>query len=109
MTQKTDTIPFIDINGSVLSEIKLPEMIMPIISKRTGLSDSGSYYKGAGTIYICHFTNERNEREKLLAKTGIIYEENKVCYLNLVGKYGIFNFRHQPVFSDLEGGYGKKE
>ena len=31
------------------------------------------------------------------------------CYQRLVGKFGIFMFRHQPVFSDYEGGCGKKE
>ena len=73
------------------------------------ISSSGIYYKGAGTIYICHFSNEPEIDEKLLSKTGIIYEQNKVCYSRLLGKYGIFKFPHQPMFSDLEGGCGAKE
>ncbi len=32
-----------------------------------------------------------------------------LCYKNLVGKFGIFTFPHQPIFSDFEGACGKKE
>lgn len=81
---------------------------MPVISKRVGISESDTYYKGAGTIYICHFSNEIESGVKLLARTGIIYEQNKVCYSKLCGKYGIFQFQHQPMFSDLEGRCGLK-
>lgn len=109
LTRKTDVVPFIDIEGKVIDEIVLPEPIMPLLSKRVGISESGKYYKGVGSVYACHFTNEIDSKAKLLSKTGILYEENKVTYLNLCGKFGIFNFKHQPVFSDLEGGCGPKE
>lgn len=109
LTKTTDIIPFMEKNGEIIKEIKLPEKVMPILSKRTAIGLSGTYYKGAGTIYTCHFTNELEKGETLLAKTGILYEENKVTRLNLCGKYGIFNFKHQPMFSDLEGGCGPKE
>lgn len=109
LVRKTDTVPFMDKNGKVLQEIKLPERVLPILSKRTAVSESGTYYKGAGSIYTCHFTNELKDGETLLSKTGILYEENKVCYLKLCGKFGIFDFPHQPMFSDLEGGCGPKE
>lgn len=109
LTRTTDSIPFMKKTGEVIKEIKLPEKVMPILSKRTAIGTSGTYYKGAGTIYTCHFSNTIESGETLLAKTGILYEENKVTRLNLCGKYGIFNFRHQPMFSDLEGGCGPKE
>lgn len=109
LTRTTDSIPFMEKTGEVIKEIKLPEKVMPILSKRTAIGTSGTYYKGAGTIYTCHFSNTIESGETLLAKTGILYEENKVTRLNLCGKYGIFNFRHQPMFSDLEGGCGPKE
>lgn len=109
LTRTTDSIPFMEKTGEVIKEIKLPEKVMPILSKRTAIGTSGTYYKGAGTIYTCHFTNELEKGETLLAKTGILYEENKVTRLNLCGKYGIFNFKHQPMFSDFEGGCGPKE
>ncbi|MCR4697179.1 MAG: hypothetical protein K5654_07680 [Lachnospiraceae bacterium] len=109
ITKKTDTIPFMDKTGKVLSEISLPEKVIPIISKRTAVSDNGTYYKGAGTIYTCHFANEAEDGAKVLSKTGILYEQYKVSYLNLCGKYGIFDFPHQPMFTDREGGCGPKE
>ena len=109
LTRTTDSIPFMEKTGEVIKEIKLPEKVMPILSKRTAIGTSGTYYKGAGTIYTCHFSNAIESGETLIAKTGILYEENKVTRLNLCGKYGIFNFRHQPMFSDLEGGCGPKE
>lgn len=109
ITRKTDVIPFIDVDGKVIDEIVLPEKIMPLISKRVGISDSGKYYKGAGSVYACHFVNDVDSNAKIISKTGIVYEENKVSYLNLCGKFGIFNFKHQPIFSDLEGGCGPKE
>lgn len=109
LTRTTDSIPFMEKTGEVIKEIKLPEKVMPILSKRTAIGESGTFYKGAGTIYTCHFSNSVESGETLLAKTGIVYEEDKVSRLNLCGKYGIFNFPHQPMFSDLEGGCGPKE
>lgn len=109
ITKKTNIIPFMDKHGKILHEISLPENVIPIISKRTAVSDKGIYYKGAGTIYTCHFANEIDENAKMICKTGIIYEQYKVTYLNLCGKYGIFDFPHQPMFTDREGGCGPKE
>ncbi|MBQ7943879.1 MAG: hypothetical protein IJ326_07445 [Lachnospiraceae bacterium] len=109
LTRMIDTVPVWDMQGNKLHEIKLPEKIMPISSKRVGLAESGLYYKGAGSIYQCHFVNESEKELKLLSKTGIIYEQYKVCYPKLVGRHGIFDFPHQAVFSDMEGGCGRKE
>lgn len=109
LTRMVNSIPIWDAHGNLLQEIKLSEKIMPIVSKRVGLGESGLYYKGGGSIYQCHFVNESDKELKLLGKTGIIYEQYKVCYPKLVGRYGIFTFPHQTVFSDFEGGCGKKE
>ena len=57
LTRTTDSIPFMEKTGEVIKEIKLPEKVMPILSKRTAIGTSGTYYKGAGTIYTCHFSN----------------------------------------------------
>ena len=109
LNRKTDIVPFMDKKGNIIHEIKLPCKVLPILSKRTAVSDDGLYFKGAGSIYNCHFTNDLDDGVKLLTKTGIIYEETKVSYLNLCGKFGIFDFPHQPMFSDKEGGCGPKE
>lgn len=109
LTQMVDVVPVYDIQGNKLQEIKLPEKIMPLFSKRGGFSESGLYYKGAGTIYQGHFVNKGDKELNLIKKTNIVYEKYQVYYPKLLGKFGIFMFPHQIMFSDLEGGCGKKE
>lgn len=105
----TDVVPVYNHNCEKITEIILPEKITPILGKRGGYSDKGIYYKGAGTIYQGHLTNEINDSVKLIKNSGIIYEKHIVKYESIYGKYGIFTFPHQPIFSDFEGGCGKKE
>lgn len=109
LTKRTNIVPVMGTNGDIITEINLPEKIMPVVSKRVGVSESGIYYKGAGTIYVCHFSNEPKAEEKIISETGILYEQYKVCNTKLCGKYGIFDMQYQPVFSDLVGGCGPKE
>lgn len=109
MTPKTDIVPVYSITGKKEHEIILPEKIMPVSSKRGGFSNRDMYYKGAGIVYQCHFTNQCGPEVHLVNQTNILYEKYQVCYPNLAGRFGIFLFPHQPVFSDLEGGCGKKE
>lgn len=109
----TDMVPVYDVRGELLNVIRLPEKIMPIPAKRGGFGTSGIYYKGCGVVYRNHLGNEISQKEKdglkIIGNTGIVYEKYLHCYQRLVGKFGIFMFRHQPVFSDYEGGCGKKE
>lgn len=105
----TDRIPIIDTDGSKIDEVQLKERIRPVPRRRCGISEKGIFYKGAGIIYTGHFVNEYDSRVKLVAETGGEYEKYHVVYPSLYRRYGIFNFPHQPVFSDLEGGCGKKE
>ena len=109
----TDIVPIYNELGEKLDEFKLPEKIMPIPSKRGGFSENGIYYKGSGIVYRYHLTNEVSEYNKgklnILGNTGIIYEQYLACYPKLVGKFGIFTFPHQFIFTDFEGGCGKKE
>lgn len=70
------------------------------------------YYKGSGTVYTNHLTNQvKNEDcgEKIIGKTGLIYEKYIACYPKLTGRFGIFMFPHQAIFTDYEGGCGKKK
>lgn len=107
----SDKVIVYDKQGEVQDEMTLPEKILHIPGKRGGYGESGLYYKGAGIVYRNHIGNlkEKEEDEHIIGKTGIPYEDSLMCREKLIGKEGIFTFRHQPVFSDLEGGCGKKE
>ena len=116
--RETDTIAVIDVTGEQVDEIHLKDTIIPIPTKRGGFSHNGLYYKGAGIVYRNHLgcdqipdgcTEQSVPVAKIIGKTRLIYENLILCYPNLVGKHGIFLFPHQPIFSDCEGGCGKKE
>lgn len=109
MIFSTNKVPIIDINGKVLEQIILPELIKPVPRRRCGYSEKGLYYKGAGIVYTGHFVNELTDGMKMVKETGMMYEKYNVIYPGLYRKYGIFQFNHQPCFSDFEGGCGKKE
>ena len=105
----TNTIPIINDKGERIDEIKLSEKIRPVPRRRCGISDNEIYYKGAGIIYTGHFVNEYGRKLKLVSETGIVYEKYNVVNPIVFRKYGIFTFKHQPCFSDFEGGCGAKE
>ncbi|MEE1100029.1 MAG: hypothetical protein U0K86_00915 [Agathobacter sp.] len=115
--RETNKIPIYNSMGQKLDEILLKEKIMPIPNKRGGFSNSGNYYKGAGIVYRNHLECDNNVKEakndihkpQIIGTTGIVYENLIACYPEIVGKFGIFTFKHQPVFSDYEGGCGIKE
>lgn len=109
MRYTTDKVSIYDKDGNSISEVQLPEMVTSIPAKRTGISDSGLFYKGCGIVYQKHMANELDKNVKKLGDTGILYERYTVTYPNLIGKYGIFTFRHQPMFDDFEGACGTKE
>ena len=105
----TDTVPVIDKKGRKIDEIRLGEKVKPVPRRRCCVSDNGLFYKGAGIIYTGHFANTCDDDVKLREETGVIYEKYNVVYPSLYRRFGIFTFQHQPVFSDNEGGCGRKE
>lgn len=107
--KKSDIVSIYSYKGEKISEIELPEKILTIPTKRGGIGDSGIYYKGSGSIYRGHNVNQLDDSISLIGKTGLIYEKYAVQYTKLIGLNGIFTFKHQPVFSDFEGGCGPKE
>ena len=111
--ESTDRIPVYDVKGNKLDEIRLPERIMPIPTRRGGFSAKGIYYKGSGIVYRNHLSDKEQmqmtDGEQVIGKTGLVYEKYLACYPPLVHKFGVFLFPHQPVFTDCEGGCGKKE
>lgn len=105
----TNVIPIYDSKGTKIDEIVLKEKIKPVPRRRCGFSAQGMYYKGAGIVYTGHFVNEYGELLKMVKSTGVVYEKYNVVNTPLFRKFGIFKFRHQPCFSDYEGGCGRKE
>ena len=105
----TDTIPVIDAAGAKIAEIRLKEKIRPVPRRRCGISEQNLYYKGAGILYTGHFVNQHDETVKLVSEQDVLYEKYHVVYPALYRRFGIFTFPHQPIFSDCEGGCGKKE
>lgn len=106
---KTNLIPIFNSKGQKLDEVVLPQVVTPVPRRRCCISNNNTFYKGAGIIYTGHFVNNYNSPLQLLDKTEALYEKYHVIYPSLFQKYGIFTFQHQPVFSDYEGGCGKKE
>lgn len=107
--KQINVIPIFDVGGRQIDAVRLPEKITPLPAKRTGISDRGVFYKGAGIVYQKHLANECGKGLSILAPSKILYEKYFVCYPNLRGKFGIFTFSHQPTFSDYEGACGQKE
>jgi len=115
----TDKVRIFNLEGHIIEEIQLKDKIMPIPNKRGCFSESGYYYKGSGIVYTNHLGCDKTFNDngdfdgavspKVIGKTSLIYENLLLCYEHLVGKFGIFPFKHQPIFSDLEGACGKKE
>ncbi len=106
---KTDRIPIWNERGVRIDEVILPETVTPTLGRRGGFADSGVYYKGAGIIYRGHLSNEPKPYERILKKDTLVYQKYTVINTELVKKFGIFNFPHQPVFTDCEGACGRKE
>lgn len=105
----TDRVPILDERGVQLDEVALPEKITPVPRRRCGVSERHTYYKGAGIIYQGHYANEPDGHVLRLSENPVAYQRYTVVYPGLYQKYGIFTFRHQPIFSDYEGGCGPKE
>ncbi|MDE5718563.1 MAG: hypothetical protein K2I53_13280, partial [Lachnospiraceae bacterium] len=105
----TDRVPILNEMGVQIDEAPLPEMITPVPRRRCGISESHTYYKGAGIIYQGHFANQCDGRMIRLSENPVAYQRYSVAYPGLYQKYGIFTFCHQPIFTDYEGGCGPKE
>jgi len=105
----TKTVPLCSAEGEQFDEVALPEAVRPCFQRRGAFSDSGLYYKGAGILYSGHLADRLLPGMLQTGESPCPYQKYRVIYPALYGRYGIFAFRHQPVFRDLEGGCGPKE
>lgn len=69
------------------------------------------YYKGVGVPYKSHygFTETINDDYIVLEQPSVFYNGYKLFNKNYQGKFGIFQERYQPIFTDFIGTCGAKE
>ena len=99
-------IPVYNHNGCVINTIDLPEDV-EFVSGRTSKSET-CYYKGVGSKYKCHASITKTPYKKL-GRNPVFYYGDDVQNTNWLGKFGIFQERFQPYFSDFIGSCGPKE
>jgi hypothetical protein len=101
-----DKVMVIDKGLKVVVEVELPERVY-WVSGRSGVGESGLWYKGIGTVYSCHFTKERKNDCVVIGRG--VYDGYVVQYRPWVSRFGIFQERMQWYFSEWIGGAGKRE
>ena len=105
----TDIVPIYDKYGTQINEVKLPQKIIPTARRRCPCSKEHIFYKGAGIIYRGNYANITDDQMIIVSQNASEYQKYYIVHPKVFHKFGIFAFPHQPVFSDCEGGCGKKE
>ena len=91
-----------------LACVDLPERVV-WVSGRSGIGESGKWYKGIGTLYRGHLAWSVKDGDRIVGRSDVVYGGWSVRYDLWFGKFGIFTERMQWYFSDWIGGAGKKE
>jgi len=100
------SIPIYNPNGELVASLRTSTELEHV-SGRT--SRAGRYYyKGVGAPYKGHLTIYRHE-EGVVGKSEIFYCGYHAINPKFKGKFGIFQRRFQPYFSDFIGSCGVKE
>lgn len=92
--------------GQVEYVLELPEDVQ-FVSGRTSRSDR-LHYKGVGSRYVGHYSITPAAYEKI-SESSVFYYGWNVKNRNWDSKFGIFNDKFQPYFSDYIGTCGNKE
>jgi len=108
MLWRDKVVRIFDKEGRVVREIPLPEDIVYVKKRLSKGLRTGLYYKGAGCLYQGHYVLQTGGYE-VIGKADVDYCGWLVVRKEWVGKFGIFQERYQPYFSDWIGGCGKKE
>ena len=102
-------IPIYNNNGELIDSIYFSE-ILEYVNGRVSKGDK-YYYKGIGVSYSYHHINpdDMSDEYYLIARSPIFYLGNKVSKKSFENKFGIFQEKHQPHFTDWIGACGIKE
>jgi hypothetical protein len=100
-----DKVQVVDKGLKVVAEVKLPERVY-WVRGRSGIGESGLWYKGIGTLYRCHTAKDVNGYRVI---GQAVYGGWVVQYVPWVNRFGIFQERNQWYFSEWIGGAGKRE
>lgn len=104
------TIPIYDKDGKEVDKITLKDTITPVNGRVS--KGKKNYYKGLGVNYRCHVLGPDVKDltgYKVLENPNVFYMGplvSKSCFEN---KYGIFQEKYQPQFTDFIGSCGVKE
>lgn len=96
-----------DVNGEVYNSLKINDEITHV----NGRVSKGEkyYYKGVGVPYLGQFITEISEQYVDCQECDVFYMGYFVKNPSFIGKYGIFQEKYQPQFSDFIGSCGVKE
>lgn len=100
-----DRVQVIDRSLKVLAEVELSERVY-WVKGRSGVGESGLWYKGIGTLYKCHIVKDVNGYRVI---GQAVYGGWVVQYIPWVNRFGIFQERNQWYFNEWIGGAGKRE
>lgn len=96
-------------NGDVVNTITLPVSLDRIEGRTAYNGKFNIYYKGVGVNYKQHSVLSPTEYDTIVCENPVFYYGKIVQNVNWVGKFGIFQARYQPYFSDFIGSCGPKE
>ena len=97
-----------DVSGEVVDVVSVNDNLTHFQGRIS--KGSKGWYKGTGTPYFSHFSVKENIPDLVYGEhTNVPYLGFEVVNPSWTGKYGIFQERYQPFFSDFIGSCGVKE
>lgn len=102
-------IPIFDKNGNKINSIHIPETV-EYVNGRVSKGEK-FYYKGIGIPYQVHhiYPDDMSDEYDFIGYSSVFYLGNIVSKKSYQKKFGIFQEKHQPHFTDWIGSCGVKE
>ena len=106
------TVPIYDKDGNEVDKITIKDTIEPVNGRVS--KGKKNYYKGLGVNYRCHVLPPLRPESNIhgydiLQNPNVFYMGPLVSKHCFQGKYGIFQEKYQPQFTDFIGSCGVKE